>query len=128
MLHALEIICVVLPRFVMGLRPHLVLTSILCRVIALSADESTATDIRGYMAISAHYRGKDWQRACAFVDLPEVQGASASQLFSLLISSVTLALNMTLQQLSEKLVCFGADGAAVMQGGDNGVVTQLNPA
>jgi hypothetical protein len=77
------------------------------------------------MSIHVYYL-KGVERHHAFVALPFIpRRPSAEHLLDVLLSALKEKLQMQTAQLASRLVCFAADGAAVLQGQHSGVITRI---
>lgn len=93
--------------------------------IAVSADEATAVDNLQWLSIhiyySVNFNRKNHMLCNCYVDCE----ANASNLTNMIVEQLAWHGDILEMELSQKLICFSADGAAMFQGSRNGVIQQL---
>jgi hypothetical protein len=95
------------------------------RYIAVTVDEVTTVDNGSWLSVHC-YVVKDWIRIPLLVSLQRVTtAANSNNITTLIMDSVMSSGGLDRPMLARKLLCFGADGAATLQGCHNGVTVQI---
>jgi hypothetical protein len=93
--------------------------------ISLSADEVTSCDNQQWLSIHAYYV-KDYERKSVLVSLSRLlNGSGAEAVKKQILQEILIHAGLDATSLTRRLVCMGADGAAVFQGSRMGVMVQL---
>jgi len=81
--------------------------------IAFIADETTTVDNCSYIAVHC-YVVQNWTRVPMLILLQklEANGASADNLTSLIMSALSVKVQLNGDTIASRLICFGADGIA----------------
>lgn len=68
----------------------------------------------------------DWERVLLLLSLEWlIKGSNAIHITMVIINAVVQDGGLAVQDIWERLVCFGSDGASILQGKQNGVVVQI---
>ena len=95
------------------------------RYIAVTVDEVTTVDNGSWLSVHC-YVVKDWIRMPLLVSLQRVTtAANSNNITTLIMDSVLSSGGLDRPMLASKLLCFGADGAATLQGCHKGVTVQI---
>jgi len=95
------------------------------RFLVVTVDEVTAVDTGSYLSVY-YYVVENWVRIPLLVSLQRVDCASnAENLTKLIIEAVSTGGGLDFKLLASKLVSFGCDGTATLQGVRTGVTTQM---
>lgn len=94
--------------------------------LALTADETSACDNTSWIAIHAYVMIK-WCCVPLLLSIQKMEsdGASANKLTNVIMGALSVGVDITDSEISEKLLCFGADGISTFQGLKNGVTIQI---
>ena len=96
-----------------------------CDFFSLTCDEVTIVDCQTWISIHV-YVVKDFVCVPMLLTLERVTGGAGSDnLTTVLVEALQQLGGLTLEQIRDKLLCFGADGAAVFHGVRGGVTVQL---
>lgn len=93
---------------------------------ALSADETSACDNSSWIAIHA-YVMVNWCRVPLLLSIQKLDpdGATANKLTTVIMGALSSGGGVTDSDISQKLLCFGADGVSSFQGLKTGVTSQI---
>ena len=95
------------------------------RYIAVMVDEVTTVDNGSWLSVHC-YVVKNWIRIPLLISLQRVTtAANSNNITTLIMDSVMSGGGLDRPMLARKLLCFGADGAATLQGCHNGVTVQI---
>lgn len=95
------------------------------RYVAVTVDEVTAVDNSSVLSVHV-YIVQDWVRVSLLVALQRVQCTpNAENLTKLIMDSVASGGGLESESIARKVISFGADGAAALQGSRSGVTTQV---
>jgi hypothetical protein len=95
------------------------------RCLSLSCDEVTTVDNQSWLSIHA-YIVRDFERVPMLLKLERVtDGASAENLTKAILKALADNGSLGTEQIRARLLCFGADGASVLQGKNTGVMSQI---
>jgi hypothetical protein len=93
--------------------------------ISLSCDEVTTVDNQSWISIHA-YVLVDWERVPLLLSLERlVEESTAGHVTKVIVNAVVRDGGLTTEEIRQRLVCFGSDGASVLQGKRNGVTVQI---
>ena len=96
-----------------------------CDFFSLTCNEVTTVDCQTWISIHV-YVVKDFVHVPMLLTLERVIGGVGSDnLTTVLVEALQQLGGLTLEQIRDKLLCFGADGAAVFHGVRGGVTVQL---
>jgi hypothetical protein len=95
------------------------------RYFSLSCDEVTTVDNQSWISIHA-YVLVDWERIPLLLSLERLtEGSTSDQITRTIMSAVGRDGGLSAEEVRQCLLCFGSDGASVLQGKKNGVVVQI---
>jgi hypothetical protein len=95
------------------------------KYISLSCDEVTTVDNQSWISIHA-YVLVDWERVLLLLSFERLtEGSTTSHITKVIVNDVVRDGGLAVQDIRERLVCFGSDGASVLQGKRNGVTVQI---
>ena len=98
------------------------------RIISISADEVTAIDNTSWLGVHV-YAMDSWERVPHLLHLSCISESSDGGCVDNLTNAIMLSLmgegGLSAEDISSKLVCFGADGVSTFQGVKKGVTTQI---
>jgi hypothetical protein len=98
------------------------------RYFSLSCDEVTTVDNQSWISIHA-YVLVDWERIPLLLSLERLtEGSTSDQITRTIMSAVGRDGGLSAEEVRQRLLCFGSDGASVLQGKKNGVVVQIQGA
>jgi hypothetical protein len=94
--------------------------------IALSCDETTAIDNRNYMCVHI-YVMLYWVRFPMLVNIQKLEsdGGTSDNLLQVILTTLAMKGGLNEDLIAQKLLCFGADGVAAIQGARTGVSKKL---
>jgi len=93
--------------------------------VAITCDEVTSVDNGSWICIHV-YVVKNFIRSPLLVSLQRLMGgAGADSLTLIIMKALQDGGDLTLEQLSRRLLCFGADGVSTFQGTRSGVTVQI---
>jgi len=92
---------------------------------SISCDEVTTVDNQSWISIHV-YTISDWERVPMLLSLERViEGGSAESISNIILGALAKQGGLTPQQIRDRFMAFGADGASVLQGKKNGVTNRL---
>ena len=92
---------------------------------SVSCDEVTTLDNQSWISIHV-YTISDWERVSYLLNLERVtEGGGAENIAKMIVSALTNQGGLTPNEIRDRFMAFGADGASVLQGKRNGVTTKL---
>ncbi len=92
---------------------------------AISCDEVTTVDNQSWISIHI-YTMSDWERVPFLLSLERViDGGSAENITKIIVGALSKQGGLTPQQIRDRFMAFGADGASILQGKRNGVTNKL---
>jgi hypothetical protein len=90
--------------------------------ISASADEVMAIDNQQWLSVNVYF-AVNFSRQSHLLCIKRLDDANtAANLTEMITDQLFMHGGLSQQQLGEKLICFGADGAAVFQGTRSGVI------
>jgi hypothetical protein len=93
--------------------------------ISASADEVTAIDNQQWLSVHVYF-AVNFSRQSHLLCIRRLDDANtAANLTEMITDQLFMHGGLSQQKLGEKLICFGADGAAVFQGTRSGVIQRL---
>jgi hypothetical protein len=94
--------------------------------IALTYDETTAIDNRSYMRVHI-YVMLFWVRFSMLVHIQKLEsdGGTSDKLLQVILTTLAMKGGLSEDFIAQKLLCFGTDGAAAIQGARTGVSKKL---
>jgi hypothetical protein len=95
------------------------------RFISVSADEVTAVDNSQWLSIHVYYNVNFSRQSHMLCIRRLYSEANANNLTNMIVEQLSWHGGISEMELVEKMIYFGADGAAVFQGSRNGVIQQL---
>jgi hypothetical protein len=96
------------------------------RFISLSCDEVTAVDNQSWLSVTA-YTSMLGERVCHLLQVSRVvDGNGADNITNMLLTTLMHHGGLSPDQVGEKLIYFGVDGASIFQGSRNGMAVQLS--
>ena len=96
-----------------------------CQFFSLTCDEVTTVDCQTWISVHV-YVVKDYVRVPLLLTLEQVIGGTGSDNLTRVLLDVLWEVGgLTREQIQEKLLCFGADGATVFHGVRGDVPVQL---
>lgn len=96
------------------------------RYVAITTDETTTIDTRGYISIHC-YIIEDWIRVPLSIHIQKLESnrASADNLLSLSMDALATKCGLEPTEIAVKLICIGADGISAFQGPITSVTIQI---
>jgi hypothetical protein len=95
------------------------------KYLSLSCDEVSTVDNQSWISIHA-YVLVNWKRVPLLLSLERLtEGSTAASITKVIVNALVRDGGLSVQDICDKLVCFGSDGALVLQGKRNGVTVQI---
>jgi hypothetical protein len=92
---------------------------------SISCDEVTTVDNQSWISIHV-YTISDWERVLLLLFLERViEGGSVENITKIIFGAFAKQGGLTPQQIRDRFMAFGADGASVLQGKKNDVTYKL---
>lgn len=96
------------------------------KFLSLTIDEVTNIDNQSWLSVHGYVMEK-WERKPILLSLQWiVDGCNADNLTNVILTAAMWHGGLTETEVAERLICFGTDGAAIFQGCQTGVTTQLH--
>ena len=90
------------------------------RFFSITCDEVTSIDNKSWLCIHI-YTEERWGQVPMLLSLERVVDTTAKNMMTVLVQAMMVKGGLTRQEIAEKLIMLGADGASVFQGTRTGV-------